>query len=84
MQPPAFLHPFSEPARTDFTRVVSGVGCRVTDEHGNVRKVVKLATDVTEHVNEARRTQHLLAAIHRSMAVACSTASCPRTFRACT
>ena len=35
MRPPAFLHPFSEPARTDFTRVVSGGGCWITDEHGN-------------------------------------------------
>ena len=41
----------------------------VTDDDGKVTKVVKIATDVTEDVNEARRTQSLVAAINRSMAV---------------
>lgn len=41
----------------------------VTDQSGQVCKVVKIASDVTGQVEDARHTQNLVAAIDRSMAV---------------
>jgi len=41
----------------------------VADNTGRIVKVLKIASDVTEHVNEARHQEALVKAINRSMAV---------------
>jgi len=41
----------------------------VQNRHGRVIKIVKLATDITEHINDAHEQRAITTAIERSMAV---------------
>ncbi len=41
----------------------------VQNRHGRVIKIVKLATDITDHINDAQEQRAITTAIERSMAV---------------